>query len=98
MQITKEQLKQELDTIETKILAASVKCDDDPFYKCKKVRIMDESLVNDKVLIIDAEGGKEAQIPTDIIKDVEKFDDEKDIIQYIITTTDNQKIIISVAA
>ena len=98
MQITKEQLKQELDTIEAKILAASVKCDDDPFYKCKKVRIMDESLVNDKVLIIDAEGGKEAQIPTNIIKDVEKFDDEKDVIQYIITTTDNQKIIISVAA
>ena len=59
---------------------------------------MDESLVNDKVLIIDAEGGKEAQIPTNIIKDVEKFDDEKDVIQYIITTTDNQKIIISVAA
>lgn len=98
MQITKEQLKQELDAIETKILAASVKCDDDPFYKCKKIRIMDESLVNDKVLIIDAEGGKEAQIPTNIIKDVEKFDDEKDVIQYIITTTDNQKIIISVAA
>lgn len=98
MQITKEQLKQELDTIETKILAASIKCDDDPFYKCKKVRIMDESLVNDKILIIDVEGGKEAQIPTGIIKDVEKFDDEKDVIQYIITTTDNQKIIISVAA
>lgn len=98
MQITKEQLKQELATIEAKILAASVKCDDDPFYKCKKVRIMDESLVNDKVLIIDTEGGKEAQIPTNIIKDVEKFDDEKDVTQYIITTTDNQKIIISVAA
>lgn len=97
MQITKEQLKQELDAIETKILASSVKYQDDSFFKCKKVSIVNESLVNDKVLIIDANGGKEAQIPIGIIKDVEKFNDEKDITQYIITTTDNQKIIISVA-
>lgn len=98
MQITKDQLKQELDAIETKILAASVKYQDDSFFKCKKVSIVNESLVNDKVLIIDANGGKEAQIPIGIIKDVEKFNDEKDITQYIITTTDNQKIIISVVA
>lgn len=97
MQITKDQLKQELEEVQTKIIAASVKCDDDPFFKCKKVRIMSKSLVQDKVLIIDEAGSKEAQIPIGIIKDVEKFNDEKDITQYIITTTDNQKIIISVA-
>lgn len=99
MELTKDQLKNELDALETKILAASVKYQDDSFFKCKKVSIVvDNSLVKDKMLIIDGEGGKEAQIPIDMIKDVEKFDDDEDVIQYIITTTDDQKIIISVAA
>lgn len=97
MKISKEELKKELEELETKILAASVKYDNDPFFKCKKVKLTSKSLVQDKVLIIDSNNNNDAYIPSNIIKDVEKINDNKDITKYIITTTDNKTITVSIA-